>query len=64
MKSSNDSGANRLIKSTSPYLKQHAYNPVNWFPWESEALELARRENKPILLSVGYSSCHWCHVMA
>jgi len=55
---------NRLAEETSPYLLQHADNPVNWHPWGTEALELARRENKPILLSVGYSACHWCHVMA
>jgi uncharacterized protein len=54
---------NRLASSTSPYLLQHAYNPVDWFPWGSEALDRARRENKPILLSVGYAACHWCHVM-
>jgi len=55
---------NQLINETSPYLLQHAHNPVNWYPWGPEALEKARRENKPILLSVGYSACHWCHVMA
>ena len=55
---------NRLAEETSPYLLQHADNPVDWHPWGTEALELARRENKPILLSVGYSACHWCHVMA
>ena len=54
---------NRLIHETSPYLLQHAYNPVDWHPWGEEALELARRGDKPILLSVGYSACHWCHVM-
>ncbi len=54
---------NRLINETSPYLLQHAHNPVNWFPWSDEALETARREQKPILLSIGYSACHWCHVM-
>ena len=54
---------NRLIDETSPYLLQHAYNPVDWYPWGPEALELARAEDKPILLSVGYSACHWCHVM-
>ncbi|HUV14238.1 MAG TPA: thioredoxin domain-containing protein [Acidobacteriota bacterium] len=54
---------NRLIHESSPYLKQHAHNPVNWYPWSDEALAVARQENKPILLSVGYSSCHWCHVM-
>ena len=55
---------NRLARETSPYLLQHAANPVDWHPWSPEALELARRENKPILLSIGYSACHWCHVMA
>jgi len=56
--------ANRLANQTSPYLQQHAGNPVDWYPWGDEALERARREDKPILLSVGYSACHWCHVMA
>lgn len=56
--------ANRLTHETSPYLLQHAHNPVDWYPWGQEALERARRENKPILLSIGYSACHWCHVMA
>ena len=55
--------ANRLIHSTSPYLLQHAYNPVDWYEWGEEALTKARQENKPILVSIGYSSCHWCHVM-
>jgi uncharacterized protein YyaL (SSP411 family) len=55
---------NRLAAETSPYLKQHADNPVDWYPWGAEALERAQREHKPILLSVGYSACHWCHVMA
>ena len=55
---------NRLINATSPYLLQHAFNPVDWCEWGPEALERARRENKPILLSVGYAACHWCHVMA
>jgi uncharacterized protein YyaL (SSP411 family) len=55
---------NRLIDTTSPYLQQHAYNPVDWYPWGPEALERARREDKPIFLSIGYSTCHWCHVMA
>ena len=55
---------NALIHETSPYLLQHAHNPVDWQPWSSEALERARREDKPILLSIGYSACHWCHVMA
>ena len=55
---------NRLIHETSPYLLQHAYNPVEWYPWGEEALQKARQEDKPILLSIGYSACHWCHVMA
>ena len=54
---------NLLINSTSPYLLQHAHNPVDWYPWSQEALDLAKELNKPILLSVGYSACHWCHVM-
>ena len=54
---------NRLIDETSPYLLQHAHNPVDWYPWGEEALERAEREDMPILLSVGYSACHWCHVM-
>jgi uncharacterized protein len=55
---------NRLANETSPYLRQHADNPVDWYPWGEDALERARRENKPILLSIGYAACHWCHVMA
>ncbi|KTB48032.1 Conserved protein containing a thioredoxin domain [Dehalogenimonas alkenigignens] len=55
---------NRLASSFSPYLRQHAENPVDWYPWGDEALNRARSENKPILLSIGYSACHWCHVMA
>lgn len=55
--------ANRLLDSASPYLLQHAYNPVDWYEWGEEALIKAKRENKPILVSIGYSSCHWCHVM-
>ncbi|KIM04198.1 MAG: hypothetical protein KN64_08900 [Sulfurovum sp. AS07-7] len=54
---------NHLINETSPYLLAHAKNPVNWYPWGEDALRLARQENKPIFLSIGYSSCHWCHVM-
>jgi len=54
---------NRLIHETSPYLLQHAYNPVDWHPWGPEALNLSRDTQKPILLSIGYSACHWCHVM-
>src|SRR5262249_35281754 len=57
------SGTNRLIHETSPYLLQHARNPVDWFPWGPAAFERAVAENKPVLLSIGYSSCHWCHVM-
>ena len=55
---------NHLINESSPYLLQHAHNPVDWYPWGDEAFEKARRENKPVLLSIGYSACHWCHVMA
>jgi len=55
---------NRLATQTSPYLRQHADNPVDWYPWGAEALKLAREADKPILLSIGYSACHWCHVMA
>src|SRR5438552_5360057 len=54
---------NRLIHETSPYLLQHAHNPVDWYPWGDEAFQKAKSENKPILLSIGYSACHWCHVM-
>jgi uncharacterized protein len=54
---------NRLAQETSPYLLQHAHNPVDWYPWGDEALERAKREDKPILLSIGYAACHWCHVM-
>ena len=54
---------NRLAKETSPYLLQHAHNPVDWYPWGDEALQRARAENKPILVSIGYAACHWCHVM-
>jgi uncharacterized protein YyaL (SSP411 family) len=56
--------ANRLAGETSPYLQQHAHNPVDWYPWGAAALQKAKRESKPILLSIGYSACHWCHVMA
>ena len=55
---------NRLAHETSPYLQQHADNPVDWYPWGAEALRLAREVDKPILLSIGYSTCHWCHVIA
>jgi len=54
---------NSLSGETSPYLLQHAHNPVQWYPWGDEALQRARNEDKPILLSIGYSACHWCHVM-
>ena len=54
---------NQLLGETSPYLLQHAYNPVNWHPWGEEALEKARAQQRPIFLSIGYSACHWCHVM-
>ena len=56
--------SNRLIRETSPYLLQHAHNPVDWYPWGNEAFEKAKVEDKPIFLSIGYSTCHWCHVMA
>ncbi len=56
--------ANRLAKEKSPYLLQHADNPVDWYPWDIEAFQKAAKENKPIFLSIGYSTCHWCHVMA
>ena len=52
-----------MAGETSPYLLQHAHNPVDWYPWGPEALERARSENRPIFLSIGYSACHWCHVM-
>src|SRR5687768_14064908 len=55
--------SNHLIRETSPYLLQHAHNPVDWYPWGEEALQKAKIENKPILVSIGYSACHWCHVM-
>ncbi len=54
---------NRLIKEKSPYLLQHSHNPVDWYPWSDEAFEKAKTENKPVFLSIGYSTCHWCHVM-
>ena len=60
----NPAHTNRLAGEKSPYLLQHAHNPVDWYPWGEEAFEKARRENKPIFLSIGYSTCHWCHVMA
>jgi uncharacterized protein YyaL (SSP411 family) len=58
-----EEGANRLIRESSPYLLLHAHNPVDWYPWGDEAIEKARKEDKPIFLSVGYSTCYWCHVM-
>ncbi|MCD6224661.1 MAG: DUF255 domain-containing protein, partial [Deltaproteobacteria bacterium] len=56
--------ANHLAGEKSPYLLQHASNPVNWYPWGEEAFQRARQEEKPIFLSIGYATCHWCHVMA
>ncbi|RYY17044.1 MAG: thioredoxin domain-containing protein, partial [Chitinophagaceae bacterium] len=55
--------SNKLIAESSPYLQQHAHNPVHWFPWGDEAISLAKETDKPILVSIGYSACHWCHVM-
>ncbi|MDD3472540.1 MAG: thioredoxin domain-containing protein, partial [Syntrophaceae bacterium] len=60
---SSDRKSNRLINEKSPYLLQHAYNPVDWFPWGEEAFSKAKQEDRPIFLSIGYSTCHWCHVM-
>src|SRR5665648_27505 len=54
---------NRLIHEKSPYLQQHAYNPVDWYPWGKEAFEKAKADDKPLFVSIGYSTCHWCHVM-
>jgi uncharacterized protein YyaL (SSP411 family) len=54
---------NRLVSEKSPYLLQHAYNPVNWYPWGTEAFTEAKKANRPIFLSIGYSTCHWCHIM-
>ncbi len=54
---------NDLIHETSPYLLQHAHNPVQWYPWGEKALQKAKEEDKPILVSIGYAACHWCHVM-
>ncbi|MDX5325170.1 MAG: thioredoxin domain-containing protein, partial [Bacteroidota bacterium] len=56
--------SNALIHESSPYLLQHAHNPVDWYPWGEQALDIAKKENRLILVSIGYSSCHWCHVMA
>src|SRR5947207_6143668 len=64
MASANPTHENRLARETSPYLLQHRHNPVDWWPWGPDALTEAKRSNKPILLSVGYAACHWCHVMA
>ena len=55
---------NRLSRESSPYLQQHANNPVDWYPWSDEAFDESRKTGKPVLLSIGYSACHWCHVMA
>ncbi len=63
MNNGEDRKANRLISEKSPYLLQHAYNPVDWYPWGEEAFSRAQREDKPVFLSIGYSTCHWCHVM-
>lgn len=63
-KNDNNVKSNRLINESSPYLLQHAYNPVDWYPWGNESLQRAKNEDKPIFLSIGYSACHWCHVMA
>ena len=60
----NERYKNRLAQEKSPYLQQHAHNPVDWFPWSQEAFDKAFKEDKPIFLSIGYSTCHWCHVMA
>src|SRR5215213_1325241 len=54
---------NHLINETSPYLQQHAHNPVDWYPWGEEAFKVAKEKDKPIFLSIGYATCHWCHVM-
>ena len=55
--------ANKLAGESSPYLLQHAHNPVDWFPWGDEAINKAKQEDKPLLVSIGYAACHWCHVM-
>ena len=59
----NNRKPNRLIHEKSPYLLQHSYNPVNWFPWSDEAFDKAKEEDKPIFLSIGYSTCHWCRTV-
>ncbi len=56
--------SNKLKNENSPYLLQHSENPVDWYPWNQEAFDKAREEDKPVFLSIGYSTCHWCHVMA
>ena len=61
--SANKKFTNALIKETSPYLLQHAHNPVQWRPWSDDLFNIATKEDKPILLSIGYAACHWCHVM-
>src|SRR5216684_1618584 len=63
MSSAQAAKANRLIHEKSPYLLQHAHNPVDWYPWGPEAFQKAQTQKKPIFLSIGYSTCHWCHVM-
>lgn len=63
MTSPEQTHTNHLIHESSPYLLQHAHNPVNWYPWGPEALEKARKENRPVIVSIGYAACHWCHVM-
>src|SRR5688572_5193581 len=62
-KPAQDRRPNRLAKETSPYLRQHQLNPVDWHPWGEEAFAKAKKEDKPIFLSIGYAACHWCHVM-
>jgi len=64
MSSPQSTNTNRLAIEKSPYLLQHQHNPVDWFPWGEEAFARARAQQKPIFLSIGYSTCHWCHVMA
>jgi uncharacterized protein YyaL (SSP411 family) len=59
-----DKKTNNLIRESSPYLLQHAHNPVNWYPWGEEAQKKATEENKLLIISIGYSACHWCHVLA
>ncbi|PRS49388.1 thymidylate kinase [Bacillus sp. GBSC66] len=58
----NNQTSNQLINEKSPYLLQHAHNPVHWYPWGQEAFDKAKRENKPVLVSIGYATCHWCPV--